>query len=69
MGVGLNPGTMPTGAVPYVGTDDIPTILAKVEAAGGKVLQTEMAVGDMGTIALFQDPDGNTIGAANFPQM
>jgi predicted enzyme related to lactoylglutathione lyase len=69
MAGGFSASGLPAGAVPYVAADDIPALLNKVEAAGGKVLQPEMEIPGMGTLALFADPDGNTIGVINFPQM
>lgn len=67
IGGGFSASGMPAGAVPYVSTDDIPALLAKVEGRGGAVLQPEMEIPGMGTLAIFTDPDGNTIGVINFP--
>ncbi len=68
VGIGLNAGEMPTGAVPYVPSNDISALLQKVEAGGGKVISPESEIPGMGTFALFADPDGNTIGVLNFGQ-
>lgn len=35
---------------------------ARVEAAGGKIHQPKMDIGDYGFISIFLDPDGNAIG-------
>lgn len=52
------------GTLVYLnGGTDLNTVLQRVAAAGGRVLQdkTEIAPG-MGFYALFQDPDGNRVG-------
>jgi hypothetical protein len=51
-----------TGTVVYIGVDDIPAILAKVEAKGGKIIRTETPIPGMGAFGLAADPDGNVIG-------
>jgi predicted enzyme related to lactoylglutathione lyase len=68
VGGGFNPpreGNFMPGSVPYIGTDDIPGMLKKVEAAGGKVLMQEERIPGMGTFGLCMDPDGNVIGFYN----
>ena len=42
----------------YIGTDDADAIATKVEAAGGKVVAPPFEVGDLGRMAVFQDPGG-----------
>ena len=44
-----------------VETDSIEKTLEDVEKAGGKVARPKSAVGDMGFMAEFTDPDGNEI--------
>jgi predicted enzyme related to lactoylglutathione lyase len=46
----------------YIQVDDIPGSLEKIEKLGGKTLLPEMDVPDGPTIAMFSDPQGNTIG-------
>jgi uncharacterized protein len=50
----------------YVGVDDIPAVLARVEALGGKVDQPKTDIGGgMGFLAFFRDPCGCRIGVAS----
>ena len=45
------------------GGDDLAPILARVEAAGGKVIMPKMLIrDDIGHIGLFSDSEGNIIG-------
>lgn len=63
---GIGPKMMPdapTAWTVYIGTDDANALAAKVGAAGGKVVAPPMAVGDQGTMAVFQDPAGALIAA------
>ncbi len=41
---------------------DLAVALAKVEGAGGKVLQPKSPIGEHGFIAVFQNTEGNTVG-------
>lgn len=41
---------------------DINAVLAQVTAHGGVALTEKMPVGDMGFVAYFRDPEGNTVG-------
>jgi predicted enzyme related to lactoylglutathione lyase len=41
---------------------DIEAAFGKIEELGGKRVQDRMAVGDMGFIAYFADPEGNVVG-------
>jgi predicted enzyme related to lactoylglutathione lyase len=38
------------------------TVISRIQAAGGKILQPKFNMGQLGYIALFQDSEGNTIG-------
>lgn len=70
VGGGINPldaTQFSAGAIPYVSSDNIPALLKKVTASGGKVLMDETEIPTMGTLAMFTDPDGNRIGVINFP--
>ncbi|PST83113.1 lactoylglutathione lyase [Pedobacter yulinensis] len=46
----------------YFVTDDCVTEEGRVEAAGGKILQSKMAIGEYGFMSLVMDTEGNTIG-------
>ena len=46
----------------YVDVTDLAATLASVEKLGGKTVMPPMDVPGGPTIAMFQDPDGNTIG-------
>lgn len=51
------------GTLVYLnGGDDLSAMLARVEPAGGKVIQPKMSIGEFGFIALFLDSEGNRIG-------
>lgn len=51
------------GMVPYFNCNGaLDACLARVEQAGGRVLQPKTDIGPPGFIALVADPDGNTIG-------
>ena len=46
----------------HVSIPDIDSILKKVKDNGGSVARTKTVIPAMGWYALFNDPDGNTIG-------
>jgi predicted enzyme related to lactoylglutathione lyase len=48
----------PTAWSLYVGTDDAAALDAKVQAAGGTVIAPAFDVGDLGKMAVYQDPSG-----------
>ncbi len=50
------------GTIIYFVTEDCAVPEAKVEAAGGKVLQPKMSIGEHGFCSLVADTEGNTIG-------
>jgi len=59
-GEGFEPSM--TGTVVYLnGGDDLSVPLAKVEAAGGKILMPKTAIGENGFMAQFADTEGNRI--------
>lgn len=63
-GGGFNPISEdnPAGRVMvYIGCDDIPATLAKIEANGGTVLVREFEVPGQGWMATFTDPTGNLV--------
>jgi predicted enzyme related to lactoylglutathione lyase len=60
----------PAGQViPYIVTDDIDASLAKVTAAGGKVVLPKSEIPHVGWFAHFADPTGNRIGLYTRMQM
>jgi uncharacterized protein len=72
-GKGLGGGFMRCGAsmqpyvTIYVGVDDVQATLTKVEALGGSVIVSPTPIRGVGWFALFQDPDGTTIGLLQMP--
>ena len=72
MGVGglmqvPNPG-MPSQWIPYVVVDDVEQSLAKAIKLGAKTCVPVMSIGEIGRIAVIQDPQGATIGLHEFPK-
>lgn len=59
-----NPNNQPTGqgTVVYFTVEEMDTVISRIQAAGGKILQPKFNMGQLGYIALFQDSEGNTIG-------
>ena len=55
-------GGMPEGWFAYIAVDDVEARLAKVEAAGGKILRPPFNVPEVGLIAIVQDRTGALIG-------
>lgn len=58
-------GCVPThdGALIYLsGGDDLQVVQDRIGAAGGKVLQEKMSIGENGFIAVFTDTEGNKVG-------
>ena len=53
---------MPTGVSAYVTVENLAPHEEKIVAGGGKVLLSHHTIGDMGTISVFTDPDGNLMG-------
>jgi predicted enzyme related to lactoylglutathione lyase len=53
---------MPTYVTIYVAVDDLDATLAKVTELGGTSLLPPTPIPGVGAFALFQDPEGNTIG-------
>jgi uncharacterized protein len=56
----FRPGT--GGTLVYFSCDDCAVESARVEAAGGKVLQDKMPIGEHGFCSIFIDTEGNTVG-------
>lgn len=53
---------MPAYVTIYVSVDDLDATLAKVKDLGGTPLVPPTPIPGVGAFALFQDPEGNTIG-------
>ena len=53
----------PTAWSVYIGTEDAADVAGRVEAAGGRVIAPPFEVGDVGRMAVFQDPSGAFISA------
>jgi hypothetical protein len=59
-GDGFTPSA--TGTIVYLnGGDDLDIPLAKIEAAGGKVLMPKTSIGPNGFMAIFIDTEGNRV--------
>lgn len=61
-GVGTAEAGAPTYVTFYVAVPDLAACLKKVESMGGKTLVPPTEIPNMVTFALFQDPEGHTIG-------
>jgi predicted enzyme related to lactoylglutathione lyase len=59
---------MPTQWIPYVAVDDIDASLAQATKLGAKTLVPVMSIGEVGRIAVIQDPQGATIGLHECPK-
>jgi predicted enzyme related to lactoylglutathione lyase len=61
-GVGTTPEGSPGHVTFYVGTDDVAESLERARSLGGSALMPPMELPGGGTIGLFTDPEGHTIG-------
>ncbi|HYM15648.1 MAG TPA: VOC family protein [Dehalococcoidia bacterium] len=61
MGGGITAGDAPMVTV-YVEVPELAAALASAESLGGKTVMPPMDVPGGPTIAMFQDPEGNTVG-------
>ena len=52
----------PTQWLSYVEVDDVSKSIAKAEKLGAKIVVPHMDIGDNGTIGIFIDPTGATLG-------
>jgi predicted enzyme related to lactoylglutathione lyase len=60
---GLTPRQGPVSAPTVtIGVDSVDNALAAVEKHGGTVVAARQAVGDMGFVGYFSDPEGNVVG-------
>jgi predicted enzyme related to lactoylglutathione lyase len=53
---------MPSQWIPYVVVDDVDQALAQATKLGAKTRVPAMSIGEIGRIAVIQDPQGATIG-------
>ena len=63
----MQPGT-PTHWLPYVEVTNADASLAAAAKLGAKVLMPVTAMGEVGRIAVFMDPQGATIGLHEMPK-
>lgn len=64
-GGGMQPKPMPeapTGWMPYVQVESVKKTVSKAQKAGATVLLPFQAIGEMGAIGVFADPQGAVIG-------
>jgi predicted enzyme related to lactoylglutathione lyase len=51
------------GSIGYLNANpNMDPVMAKVEAAGGKVMMPKMSIGEHGNIAFIIDTEGNKVG-------
>src|SRR5215210_1640521 len=62
IGSQMSPGA-PTASNLYIATDDVEDLSRRTESAGGTVVAPAFDVGEMGRMAVFQDPAGAFISA------
>lgn len=59
---------IPTHWLPYVVVENADESLAKAASLGAKVLLPVMAVGEVGRVAVIQDPQGAVLGLHELPK-
>jgi predicted enzyme related to lactoylglutathione lyase len=59
---------MPAQWLPYVAVDNVDATLAKAVKLGAKTCVPVMSIGEVGRIAVIQDPQGATIGLHECPK-
>jgi uncharacterized protein len=59
---------MPSQWIPYISVDDIDDSFAKATQLGAKTCVPVMSIGEIGRIAIIQDPQGATIGLHECPK-
>jgi predicted enzyme related to lactoylglutathione lyase len=59
---GIGPSRGPNQVTFYIEVDDLPAAIARVEAAGGKIVVPITEIGGTVSFAQFADPDGNVVG-------
>ena len=61
-GIGQSDDSNPTGIVIYAVVDDVQAALDKAESLGGKTLTPPYEIPGYGSMAVFQDLEGNRVG-------
>ncbi|WP_323961140.1 VOC family protein [Arthrobacter sp. JZ12] len=51
-----------SGPIITIDVEDIDSVMAKIESAGGTAVGEKLTVGEMGFAAYFRDPEGNVVG-------
>ncbi len=51
-----------TNTIVYFESEDCVTEEKRIEEAGGKIIRPKISIGEFGSISLFLDSEGNTIG-------
>jgi predicted enzyme related to lactoylglutathione lyase len=59
---GIGPSRGPNQVTFYIEVDDLPATIARIEAAGGKIVVPITEVSGVVSYAQFADPDGNVVG-------
>jgi len=59
---------MPSQWIPYVAVDDIDASMSQATKLGAKTCVPVMSIGEIGRIAIIQDPQGATIGLHECPK-
>jgi len=59
---------MPSQWIPYIAVDDIDKSMAQATKLGAKTCVPIMSIGEIGRIAIIQDPQGATIGLHECPK-
>jgi predicted enzyme related to lactoylglutathione lyase len=57
-----------TGAVVYMGCDDVAAALKKIAKAGGKVVMEKTSIGENGFVGMFVDTEGNKLALHQAPK-
>lgn len=52
-------GSGMTGYECTIGVEDVSTVVAAIESAGGKIVYPPFLIEDVGTVAQFEDTEGN----------
>jgi len=60
------PGTWTSGWECTLGVDDLDAAIARIEAAGGKVIMPKATIPTVGTLIRFADTEGNVAGAMQY---
>jgi predicted enzyme related to lactoylglutathione lyase len=61
-------GQKMTGYECTISVADVDAIAKAVAASGGKVIMPKVAIGGVGRLIYFQDPEGNAVGAMQYDE-